>query len=169
MRSNATLGNLIQDGTSIGADTSYNAFLDPDGLRDYLLFSKCPHLVLNGTYNNTIFDQMKLEFYRTEGKKYIVNPNVAVHLKFIFHKTMQFLQNFLDSDLRTDMGLKLWDVITTFLLLEYPMKQKSVRSQLLVSWTGKTQIEENVGNNANCFVELDGKDFDREFVMRFFT
>ena len=59
MRSNATLGNFIQDGTSNGADTSYNAFLDPDGLRDYLLFSKCPHLVLNGTYNNTIFDSTK--------------------------------------------------------------------------------------------------------------
>ena len=181
MRSNATLGNLVEDGTSSSPDRTYNAFLDPDGLRDYLLFSKCPSLVFNATYNDTTFSKTKLDFYRTEAKKYILDPHVAVQLKFIFNKTMQFLQNFLNSESR-DIDIKLWDVITTFLLLQYPMKQKSVHSNLLVSWTGKTQIEstnsykkccglggKNIGSDTNSFIKLNGKDFDKQFVMRFFT
>jgi hypothetical protein len=181
MRSNATLGNLVEDGTSNGPDTTYNAFLDPDGLRDYLLFSKCPSLVFNATCNDTTFDKIKLDFYRREAKKYMLHPDIAVQLKFVFNKTMQFLQYFLDNESR-DTDLKLWDVITTFLLLQYPMGQKSIRSKLLVSWTGKTQIEstnsykkscnvgeKNIGNDTNSFVKLNGKDFDKQFVMRFFT
>jgi hypothetical protein len=93
---------------------------------------------------------------------------------------MQFLKNFLDFEPR-DTGVKLWDVITTFLLLEYPIEQKSICQKLLVSWTGKTQIEpkisyknccdpigKKIGNNTNCFVSINGKDFDEQFVMRFF-
>ena len=180
MRSNASIGNIIEDAMSSFPDSTYNAFLDPDGLRDYLLFSKSANLVLNTTYNDTTFDKRKLDLYRERAKKYILNPDIPVQSKFIFNKTMQFLENFLDNEPR-DTGLKLWDVITTFLLLEYPMQQKSICQKLLISWTGKTQIEsknsyknccdsigKKIGNNTNCFVSVNGKDFDEQFVMRFF-
>lgn len=179
MPSNASIGNIIEDGMSGAPDSTYNAFLDPDGLRDYLLFSKCPSLVFNKTYNDTTFDKKKVDLYRQRAKKYILDPYIPVQSKFIFNQTMQFLENFLDNEPRETV-LKLWDVITTFLLLEYPMQQKSICQKLLISWTGKTQIESStyknccdsigkkIGNTTNCFVSLNGKDFDEQFVMRFF-
>ncbi len=182
MRSNASMGNLFEDGMlGSSPDSTYNAFLDPDGLRDYLLFSKRAGLVLNTTFNDTTFDRMKLDFYKKKAKKYMLNPDIPFQSKFIFNKTMQYLEFFLDYVPRQDQVLKLWDVITTFLLLKYPIQQRSVCLKLLVSWTGKTQVESNtsfknccdstektIGNKTNCFVSVNGKDFDEQFVMRFF-
>lgn len=175
-QSNFTGGGFISEEVP-GVDSTWNNFLDPDGFRDYLMFSSCPSIVLNSTYQTLPFNHETLKLYEELGKKYVVNPLVSKDLKNIFTKTMTFLQNFLDSEVR-DSDLSLWDVVTTMLLLKFPMDQRSRNFNILVSWTGGTQIEssknqkccghEQIGNKTNSFTFLHSEKFNTQFVKRFF-
>lgn len=172
-RSNFTGGGFITDQVP-QVNSTWNGFLDPDGFRDYLMFSNCASIVLNSTFENLEFNQETLKLYKEMGKKYVLNPYVSEDLKNIFRKTMTFLQNYLDYEVR-DSGLVLWDVVTTMLLLQYPMDQRSRSFSILVSWTGGTQIEsqkccgkEQVANKTNSFTFLDSEKFNTQFVKRFF-
>ncbi|MAI13116.1 MAG: hypothetical protein CMM15_03780 [Rhodospirillaceae bacterium] len=146
-----------------------NAHLDPDGLRDYLFLTNHPSIVWPSTVDDVLIDQTKLEWYRKNAKPYILDATISVHLKYIFHKTLQFLDHFVKHTVH-DEDFRLSDVVTTCLLLGFPIKQESASRKLLISWTGDIQMEDRnlPGVETKCFWRIDKAHFDKQFVMGFF-
>lgn len=157
------------EGTNRTNEFPMNAHLDPDGLRDYLLLTKNPIIVWPSTVNHAVISRTKLAWYRKNAKPYILDATISVHLKYIFHKTLQFLDHFIKYTLHNE-DFKLSDVVTTCLLLGFPIKQESIHRKLLISWTGDIQMEDRnlPGVETKCFWNIDKAQFDKQFIMGFF-